>query len=110
MKLPNSALAIVDIPELRAYWLNPRHARGGNKVRVFASVGILEANAEELRTALFAAAGNGAARLGVVNSYGQRYIVDFELVRENPKHMDRANRRGLAAADELLSTITLDLY
>ena len=49
---------------------------------VFASVGIREADAEELRTALLAAAGNSEARLGVVNSYGQRYIIDFELVRQ----------------------------
>ena len=53
-----------------------------HKARVFASVGIREANAEELRTALLAAASNAEARLGVANPYGQRFIVDFDLVRQ----------------------------
>ena len=82
MKLPNGALAIVDIQKLRVYYLNPHHPRGRNKARVFASVGIREADAEELRTALLAAARNAEALPGVVNSYGQRYIVDFDLVRQ----------------------------
>ena len=58
MKLPNGEHAIVDIRKLQAYCLNSRHSVGRNKARVFASVGIREANAEELRTALLAAAGN----------------------------------------------------
>src|SRR5712692_8949173 len=83
MKLPNGPLAIVDIQKLRAYCLNPHHPRGRNKARVFASVGIREADAEELRTALLAAASNAEARLGLLNSYGQRFIIDFELVRQD---------------------------
>lgn len=82
MKLPNGEHAIVDIRKLQAYCLNPQHSRGRNKARVFASVGIQEADAEELRSALLAAAGNAEARLGTANMYGQRYIVDFELVRQ----------------------------
>jgi hypothetical protein len=61
MKLPNGARAIVEIRKLRAYCLNPQHPRGRNKARVFASVGIGEADAEELRTALVAAASDGEA-------------------------------------------------
>jgi hypothetical protein len=49
---------------------------------VFASVGIREADAEELKTALLAAAGGADAEIGVANAYGQRYIVDFDLVRQ----------------------------
>lgn len=82
MNLPNGARAIVDIQKLRAYCLNPHHTRGRNKARVFASVGIREADAEELRTALLQAATNTEARLGMMNLYGQRYIIDFELVRQ----------------------------
>jgi hypothetical protein len=48
---------------------------------VFASVGIRQAAAEEFRTALVAAASNSEARLGIANPYGQRYIIDFDLVR-----------------------------
>lgn len=82
MNLPNGGRAIVDIQKLRAYCLNPQHTRGRNKARVFASVGIRDADAEELRTALLQAAANAEARLGMMNLYGQRYILDFELVRQ----------------------------
>jgi hypothetical protein len=50
---------------------------------VFASVGIRQADAEELKIALLAVASNAEARLGTANPYGQRYIVDFDLVRQN---------------------------
>ena len=83
MNLPNGERAIVDIQKLRAYCLNPHHLRGRTKARVFASVGILESDAAELRTALLQAAINVEARLGILNSYGQRYIIDFELVRKS---------------------------
>jgi hypothetical protein len=83
MRLPNGERAVVDIRKLQEYCLNPQHPRGRNKARVFASVGIWEAYAEELRTHLLAAASNGEARLGVANPYGQRYVVDFDLVRSD---------------------------
>jgi len=81
MKLPNGELAILDIQKLREYCLNPQHPRGRNKARVFASAGIRQADAEELRSALFAAAIHAEARLGIANLYGQRYIVDFDFLR-----------------------------
>jgi hypothetical protein len=82
MKLPNGERATVDIGKLHGYCLNPHHPRGRNKARVFASVGIRQADAEELRAALLAAACNEEATPGVANPFGQRYIVDFDLVRE----------------------------
>lgn len=82
MKLPNGGHAIVDIRKLQAYCLNSQHPRGRNKARVFASVGIREADAEELKTALLAAASDGEALPGASNPYGQRYVVDFELSRQ----------------------------
>jgi hypothetical protein len=81
MKLPNGDRAIVEIRKLLEYYLNSQHPRGRNKARVFASVGIREADAEELRTALIAAAGRADAEIGVANVYGHRYVVDFDLVR-----------------------------
>ncbi|MCC6586336.1 MAG: hypothetical protein IT168_06420 [Bryobacterales bacterium] len=81
MKLPNGERAIVDIEKLRTYCLNPQHPRGRNKARVFAVVGIRQADAEDLRTALLDAAMNGEATLGIENPYGQRYVVDFDLIR-----------------------------
>lgn len=82
MKMPNGELAVVEIEKLRDYCLNPRHPRGRSKARVFAAVGIRKAEAEELRAALLVAAASAEARLGLVNSYGQRYIIDFGLVRQ----------------------------
>jgi hypothetical protein len=82
MKLPNGDNAIVDIRKLLEYCLNPQHPRGGNKARVFASFGIREADAEELRAALLAAARDADAEIGAANFYGQRYVVDFDLVRQ----------------------------
>jgi hypothetical protein len=82
MKLPNGDRAIVDIRKLQAYCLNSQHPRGRNKARVFASVGIKRADAEELKTALLEAARNAEAELGVANPYGQRYVVDLDLVRQ----------------------------
>jgi hypothetical protein len=81
MKLPNGALAVVDIRKLRAYCLSPHHPRGRSKARVFASVGIREGDAEELRTALLQAARSAEAQLGRSDAYGRRYAVDFELDR-----------------------------
>ena len=81
MKLPNGERAIVDTRKLHEYCLNPHHWRGRNKARVFASVGIRESNADELRSALHEAARGAEARLGAESPYGQRYIVDFELSR-----------------------------
>jgi hypothetical protein len=81
MRLPNGAGAIVDIQKLRVYCLNPDHLRGRHKARVFASVGIRAGDAGELRDALLRAAQNGEAQLGLSDAYGQRYVVDFDLVR-----------------------------
>jgi hypothetical protein len=82
MKLPDGERAIVDVRKLREYCLNSQHPRGRNKARVFASVGIRDADAEDLRVALLQAARLAEAQLGMVNPYGQRYVVDFDLVRQ----------------------------
>jgi len=81
MRLPNGERAVVDIRKLQEYCLDSRHPRGRNKARVFASVGIRETDADELRIHLLAAASNAEARPGVANPYGQRYVVDFDLIR-----------------------------
>jgi hypothetical protein len=64
------------------YCLNPHHPRGRNKARVFASVGILESDAEDLKTALISAADKVDAESGTPTVYGQRYVIDFELHRQ----------------------------
>ena len=81
MKLPNGDRAIVDIRKFLDYCLNPQHPRGRNKARVFASVGIREADAQLLLMAVLAAAKENEAQAGGASAYGQRYIVDFDLAR-----------------------------
>ena len=75
-------MAIVDRRKLQEYCLNTDHPRGRNKARVFASFGIRQADAEILREALLGAARDADARPGIANPYGQRYMVDFDLVRQ----------------------------
>jgi hypothetical protein len=41
MKLPNGEHAVVDSAKLREYCLNPHHARGRHKARVFASIAFI---------------------------------------------------------------------
>ena len=82
MKLPNGERAIVDRRKLDEYCLNADHPRGRNKARVFASIGIRQADAEILRDALLGAARNADAQPGIANRYGQRYMVDFDLFRQ----------------------------
>lgn len=48
-----------DTRKLKEYCLNPQHPRGRHKARVFVSVRIRRADAEELRSALLAAARSG---------------------------------------------------
>jgi hypothetical protein len=82
MKLPNGERAIVDRRKLEEYCLNPHHPRGRNKARVFASTGIAQTDAEEVREALLAAARSAEAVRGGPSAYGERYIIDFDLVRQ----------------------------
>ena len=83
MKLPNGERAIVDRRKLDEYCLNPHHPRGRNKARVFASVGVGQADVAAIREALLAAAIDGEARPSSPSPYGERYIIDFELVHQS---------------------------
>jgi hypothetical protein len=80
VRLPHGERAVVDVGKLQEYCLNPQHPRGRNKARVFASFGIRQADTEQLRTALLAAATSAEARPGIANPWGQRYIVDFDYI------------------------------
>lgn len=81
MRLPNGERAIVDRRKLEEYCLNPHHARGRNKARVFASAGIRQTDSDVLRDALLGAARNLEAERGRPSPYGERYTVDLDLVR-----------------------------
>jgi hypothetical protein len=72
--------------------LNERHPRGRHKARVFASVlGLTVDNRDLLRQALFKAAVHGEATLGERDAYGQRYVIDFEMVGPRGSAAVRSN-------------------
>ena len=81
MIVPNAHLAVVDDAKLVEYCLNPQHPRGRHKARVFRSRLEIKAPKEFqiLRDALLAAVKTSVASVGEVDSFGQRYIVDFEM-------------------------------
>ncbi|MBF2057622.1 MAG: hypothetical protein IGQ45_10485 [Cyanobacterium sp. T60_A2020_053] len=84
MKLPNPEMTLIDDGKLIAYSLNFNHDEGKHKARVFKSaLGITLDNLEELKIVLLEAVKNYEAILTKANSYGQKYIIDFPLTRNN---------------------------
>jgi hypothetical protein len=81
MKLPNCERAVVDVVKLRDYCLNPFHVKGKHKARVFkAALGLTAKDAERLRKILLGVACTGDARRMQPNDYGQRFIVEFQML------------------------------
>lgn len=86
MKLPNSERAVIDMDKLVGYCLNTEHDEGGHKARVFqAALGISIDNAEELQAALLYAVQNYDGEIGKCNNYGQKYVINFTMVRLDRK-------------------------
>jgi hypothetical protein len=84
MKLPNPERAIIDEDKLSGYCLNPTHSDGQHKARVFQSaLGMGIGEADELRAALMQAIQANDAALDKRSPYGQKYRVDFLMVRED---------------------------
>jgi hypothetical protein len=82
VKLPRADEAIVEIAKLRNYCLDPIHARGRHKARVFAAtLGLTKADAEFLRGELLRAAREADAVESGRDAYGERFIIDFEVSR-----------------------------
>jgi hypothetical protein len=80
MRLPGGENAVVDLEKLVSYCLNPEHARGKHKARVFARVlGLTAQHAELLRAALLEAAITNDARETHSDQFGDRYMPDFVL-------------------------------
>ncbi len=74
---------MVDIAKLRDYSLNLTHDVGKHKARVFYSViGLTIADAEWLRERILQAAFDGEAVGGSPSPFGQKYVLDFNLMRE----------------------------
>jgi hypothetical protein len=80
MKIPGAERAVVDIRKLRDYCLSTTHPRDQHKALVFASVlGLTEQEADFLRDRLLQVVANEEATLTGQDSYGERYLLDFEL-------------------------------
>jgi hypothetical protein len=83
MKLPNPDLAVIDDRKLAGYSLNVCHDEGKHKARVFkAALNMDVSHIEELKQALRSAIENYDAVPAARNAYGQKYIIDFPLTRE----------------------------
>ncbi|CAN5580487.1 hypothetical protein BH24ACI2_BH24ACI2_01860 [soil metagenome] len=86
MFVPNAENAVVDIGKLRDYCLNPNHEIGKHKAQVFAAaLDLTIEDAEELSDSLLFAVKNFSAEIGKFDKFGQRYTVDFEMVRGTKK-------------------------
>jgi hypothetical protein len=86
MKLPHGDRAVVEVRKLRDYCLNPEHVDGKHKARVFKSaLGLTQAEAGDLRKILMEVAVTGVVTKGARDKRGQRYVLDFELVRGRRK-------------------------
>jgi hypothetical protein len=81
MKLPGGERALVEVAKLQDYCLNHQHPRGRHKARVFASaLGFTDADADVLRQTLLRAAREGEAQQTDRDDYGQRYVLDCEMI------------------------------
>jgi hypothetical protein len=82
MKLPNPDSAIIDMRKLLTYCLDTEHSEGQHKARVFRSaLGLTQPDADELRAALLDAVISHDANPVPRNPYGQKYVIDFIMVR-----------------------------
>jgi hypothetical protein len=80
MKLPNAERAVVEIGKHHDYCLDPNHARGKHKARVFlSSCGLTAEHADDLRDALLSAARTSDVELRDEDTFGQRYVIDFQV-------------------------------
>ena len=92
MKLPNADRAVVEIEKLRDYCLSTSHPRGRHKARVFVTtLGITANEAEELREAILSAITIEEAMPTERDEYGQRYVVDFPMKRQDKEAVVRSS-------------------
>jgi hypothetical protein len=82
-RLPQGALARIDIRKLEDYCLNPLHPRGRHKARIFQEVlGLTRDDAVWLRHALLAAAKSGDATVLTNDVWGTQWRVDTQMTRQ----------------------------
>jgi len=90
VRLPNAEKAVIDLCKLRDYCLNPSHAEGRHKARLFATtLGIGRQDADWLSAAIKSAIQKASVVYTEINPYGVRYTVDVALVRDNAQAVVR---------------------
>jgi hypothetical protein len=78
--MPNADRAFIDFRKLSRYILDPNHPVGGHKAAVFRSaLGLTLEDASALSDLILQAASSGEARLGRLDEFGQRYVIDFRV-------------------------------
>ncbi len=80
MILPNCEKAYVPEQKLVKYLLSETHTIGKAKAKYFRSLGYTEENADQLEDALVMIAKSGGHSQEVTTPYGNKYIVDGDLV------------------------------
>ncbi len=91
MKLPNPEQAVIPDQKLSGYCLNPNHLDGKHKAYVFQVVlGIGLAEEEELRQILRDAIQKYESTPDENIQYGQKYVVDFQLTRNEQQAIVRS--------------------
>ena len=91
MKLPNPDKAIIPSGKLEGYSLNQNHSEGRHKALVFRSaLGMGVEDAEELRIALRQALRTEKAIMTKRNAHGQKYQIDFKIMREDKSAVVRS--------------------
>ena len=84
MKLPNGNDAIIPMEKLIGYCLNPDHASGKHKARVFASaLGITVENADNLRELIAKAALEGEVIQQQDTEFGRLYKIDWVIPNQD---------------------------
>jgi hypothetical protein len=83
MRLPSAENAVLDIEKLRDYCLNPNHAEGKHKARVFFDkLGIRQNDAEDLRQAILEGILLADAIEQEPSPFGRRFVVDLVVSRD----------------------------
>jgi hypothetical protein len=79
VQIPFAERAFIDMRKLEDYCLDPTHPVGRDKAVVFRSaLGFTAADAPALRDLILRAASTEEARLGRLDEFGQRYVIDFQ--------------------------------
>ncbi|KAA3663054.1 MAG: hypothetical protein DWQ10_01030 [Calditrichaeota bacterium] len=80
MKLPNGERAVIPAGKLTEYCLNPNHADGKHKARVFKSaLGLTSKNSKKLKNLLLHSAQFGLVTRKQRNPFGTLYRVECEI-------------------------------